>query len=160
MLFRENNTFLLCVEVITILKNSIFWVTTTCNPLKFKGQLTLNGLHGVISQKIELFITTAVRTSDPAIVVLVFVVEITLVCMKVIGSKYNQKDQVKEDEMGRACSMNREKRNACRLLVGNPEGKRPLGRPRRRWVDNIKMEFREIGWSGMDWIDLAQDREQ
>jgi hypothetical protein len=44
--------------------------------------------------------------------------------------------------------------------VGNPEGKRPLGRPRRRWVDNIKMDPREITWDGMDWIDLAQDRDQ
>jgi hypothetical protein len=41
--------------------------------------------------------------------------------------------------------------------VGKPEGKRPLGRPRRRWVDNIKMDLREIGWYGMDWIDLAQN---
>jgi hypothetical protein len=44
--------------------------------------------------------------------------------------------------------------------VGKPEGKRPLGRPRRRWVDNIKMDLREIGWDGMDWIDLARDRDQ
>jgi hypothetical protein len=44
--------------------------------------------------------------------------------------------------------------------VGNPEGKRPLGRPRRRWVDNIKMDLGEIGWDGMDWIDLAQDKDQ
>jgi hypothetical protein len=44
--------------------------------------------------------------------------------------------------------------------VGKPEGKRPLGRPRYRWVDNIKMHLREIGWDGMDWIDLAQDRDQ
>jgi hypothetical protein len=56
--------------------------------------------------------------------------------------------------MGRACSTNGEKRNACRILVGNPEGKRPLGRSRRRWEDNIKMDLREIGWDGMDWIDL------
>jgi hypothetical protein len=53
-----------------------------------------------------------------------------------------------------------EKRNAYRVLVGNPEGKRPLGRPRCRWVDNIKMDLREIGWDGMDWIDLVQDRDQ
>jgi hypothetical protein len=53
-----------------------------------------------------------------------------------------------------------EKRNAYRILVGKPEGKRPLGRPRRRWVDNIKMDLREIGWDGMDWIGLAQDRDQ
>jgi hypothetical protein len=49
----------------------------------------------------------------------------------------------------------REKRNAYRILVGNPEGKRPLGRPRHRWVNNIETDFREIGWDGMDWIDLA-----
>jgi hypothetical protein len=46
------------------------------------------------------------------------------------------------------------------ILVGKPEGKRPLGRLRRRWVDNIKMDLREIGWYGMDWIDLAQNRDQ
>jgi hypothetical protein len=51
-----------------------------------------------------------------------------------------------------------EKRNAYRILVGKPEGKGPLGRPRRRWVYNIKMDLREIGWNGMDWIDLAQYR--
>jgi hypothetical protein len=44
--------------------------------------------------------------------------------------------------------------------MGMQEGKRPLGRPRRRWLDNIKIDFREIGWDGMDWIDLAQDRDQ
>jgi hypothetical protein len=53
-----------------------------------------------------------------------------------------------------------ETRNAYRILVGNPEGKRPLGRPRHRWVDNIKMDLREIGWDGMDWIELAKDRDQ
>jgi hypothetical protein len=51
-----------------------------------------------------------------------------------------------------------EKRNACKVLVGKPEGKRPLRRPRCRWVDNIKMNLREIAWDGKDWIDLAQDR--
>jgi hypothetical protein len=54
--------------------------------------------------------------------------------------------------MGRACSTNGEKRNAYRIFVGKPEGKRPLGGPRRRRVDNIKMDLREIGWDGMDWI--------
>jgi hypothetical protein len=44
--------------------------------------------------------------------------------------------------------------------VGNPEGKRPLGRPRHRWVNNIQMDLRETGWDGMDWIVLAQDRDQ
>jgi hypothetical protein len=54
----------------------------------------------------------------------------------------------------------REKRNAYGILVGMPEGKRPLRRPSRRWVDNIKMDLREIGRDGMGWIDLAQNREQ
>jgi hypothetical protein len=53
-----------------------------------------------------------------------------------------------------------EKRNAYRILVGKPEGKRPLGRPRRRWEDNIRIDLREIGWGGLDWIDLAQDSDQ
>jgi hypothetical protein len=52
-----------------------------------------------------------------------------------------------------------ERRNAYRILVGRQEGRIPPGRPRRRWVDNIKMDLREIGWDSMDWIDLAQDRD-
>jgi hypothetical protein len=51
-----------------------------------------------------------------------------------------------------------ETRNAYRLLVEKPEGKRPLGRPRRRWVDNIRMDLGEVGWGGVKWIGLAQDR--
>jgi hypothetical protein len=53
-----------------------------------------------------------------------------------------------------------EKRNAYRILVGKPEGSRGLGRPRRGWVDSIEIDVRVIGWDGMDWIDLAQDRDQ
>jgi hypothetical protein len=53
-----------------------------------------------------------------------------------------------------------EKRNSYRILVGKPEGKRPVGRPRRRWVDNIKMDLREKGCDGVDWIDMAQDGDQ
>jgi hypothetical protein len=53
-----------------------------------------------------------------------------------------------------------ETRNAYRILVGKPEEKRPLGRPRHRWVDNIKMDLGEIGWDGKDWIEQAQDRHQ
>jgi hypothetical protein len=59
--------------------------------------------------------------------------------------------------MGRACSTNEAKMNAYRISVGKPGEKRPLGRPRCRWVDNIKMDLRLVG---MDWIDLAQDRDQ
>jgi hypothetical protein len=51
-----------------------------------------------------------------------------------------------------------EKRNAYRLLVGKPEGKRPLGRPIHRWVDNIRMDLGEMGWGDVDWIGLAKDR--
>jgi hypothetical protein len=57
----------------------------------------------------------------------------------------------------RACSSNGGKGNTYRILVGKPEGKRPLGRPRRRCVDSIKIDLREIGWDGVDWIGLAQD---
>jgi hypothetical protein len=51
-----------------------------------------------------------------------------------------------------------EKRYVCRLLVGKPEGKRPLGRPRRRWVNNIRMDLLELEWGDVNWIGLAQDR--
>jgi hypothetical protein len=60
--------------------------------------------------------------------------------------------------MGGPCGTNGEKRNANRLLVGKPEGKRLLGRPRRRWVDNIRMYLGEVGWGDIDWISLAKDR--
>jgi hypothetical protein len=53
-----------------------------------------------------------------------------------------------------------EKRKAYMLLVGQPEGQRPLGRPKRRWVDNIKIHLGEIGWSGVDWIGLVQERDK
>jgi hypothetical protein len=53
-----------------------------------------------------------------------------------------------------------EKRNAYRILVGKPEGKRPIGTPGCRWQDNIKIDLREVGCGGMDWIDLAKDMEK
>jgi hypothetical protein len=61
--------------------------------------------------------------------------------------------------MGGECSTNAEKRNAYRLLVGKPEEKRRLGRPRRRLVDNIRMDIVEVGWDDVDWVVLAQDRD-
>jgi hypothetical protein len=68
---------------------------------------------------------------------------------------------IKSKRMRRARHVARTgERNAYRLLVGKPEGKRPLGRPRRRWMDNIKMDLRDVGWDGMDRIHLARDRGQ
>jgi len=67
-------------------------------------------------------------------------------------------DQIEKNEMGRACM--RERRGVYRVLVGKPEGKRPLGRPRHRWEDNINMDLQEVGCGGMGWINLAQDRDR
>jgi hypothetical protein len=62
--------------------------------------------------------------------------------------------------MGGACRSVGEGKGVYRVLVGKPEGKRPLGRPRRRWEDNIKMDLQEVGCGGMDWIGPAQDRDR
>jgi len=63
------------------------------------------------------------------------------------------------NEMGVACSIMGEKRGVYRILVSKSEGKRPLGRPMRRWEDDIKMDLKEVGW-GVYWIELAQDRDR
>jgi hypothetical protein len=78
----------------------------------------------------------------------------------VITRTHRQIRVTKKDEMGRRCSTQGEKRNAYRVLVGKPEGNRPLERPRRRWENNIEMDCREIRLGGMDWIQLAQDRDR
>jgi hypothetical protein len=62
--------------------------------------------------------------------------------------------------MGGACSSCGERRGVYRVLVGKPEGKRPLGRPRHKWEDNIRMDLQDVGYGGMDWIELAQDRDK
>jgi hypothetical protein len=62
--------------------------------------------------------------------------------------------------MGRACGTNGDKRKTYRLLVRKQEGKRELGGPRRRWVDNIKMDVEEIAWGGVYWVGMAQDRDR
>jgi hypothetical protein len=62
--------------------------------------------------------------------------------------------------LARRSARGREKRNAYSLLVGKPEGERPLRRPRRRWVNNIKIYLAEIEWGGVDWIGVAQDRDK
>jgi hypothetical protein len=62
--------------------------------------------------------------------------------------------------MGGACSLDGEGRGVYMVLVGKPEGKRPLGKPRCRWEDNIKMDLQEVGCGDMDWIELAKDRDR
>jgi hypothetical protein len=69
-------------------------------------------------------------------------------------------DKIEKNEIGGACSTGREERGVYRVLVGKPEGKIPLGRPRHRWEDNIRMDLPEVGCRGMDWIGLAQDRDR
>jgi hypothetical protein len=73
-------------------------------------------------------------------------------------TKYYSGNKIEKIEMDGACSTYGG-RGAYRILVGRPEGRRPLGRPRRRWEDNIKMDVQDVGW-GVDWIELAQDRDR
>jgi hypothetical protein len=68
--------------------------------------------------------------------------------------------QVKANEVGGACGTHGRGEKVYKVLVGKPEGKRPLGRPRRRWEDEVRMELREIGLGGVDWIRLVQDRDR
>ena len=68
-------------------------------------------------------------------------------------------DQIEKNWIGGTCRTYGERREAYRVLVEKPEGRRPLGRPRLRWEDNIKMDLQEVGCEGMDWIDLAQNRD-
>jgi len=76
----------------------------------------------------------------------------------VLFTQYCSGEKIEKYEMGGACSVYGERRGVYRVLVGKPEGKRPLGRPRSRWEDNIKMDLQEVGCGDMDWIELAQDR--
>jgi hypothetical protein len=69
-------------------------------------------------------------------------------------------DQIKEDEVGRACNTRGAKRNAYRNLVGMSEGLRPLGRHRNRWEDDINIDLKQIGWDNLDCFHLPQDRNQ
>jgi hypothetical protein len=78
----------------------------------------------------------------------------------VLFAKYNWDYQVEEDEVGGACGANVEKRHVYRLLVGKPEGKKLLGRPRHRQVNKIKMGLVGIVGSGVDWIGVALDRDK
>jgi hypothetical protein len=74
--------------------------------------------------------------------------------------KYSSVDKIDNNEMGGPCSPYGGKRDVYRVFVGKPEGKRPLGRPRHRWEDNIKLDLKELECEDMDWIELAQDRDR
>jgi hypothetical protein len=69
-------------------------------------------------------------------------------------------DKVKKNQTGGDLARKGDRRDVYRVLIGKPEGKRPLGRPRRRWQDNIKMDLLEVACGGMDWIELSQERDR
>ena len=75
-------------------------------------------------------------------------------------TQYCAGDKIGKNEMGRACGTMEEGRGVHKVLVGKPEGKRPLGRPKLRWEDNIKMDLEEVGRDYGDWMELAQDRDR
>ena len=78
----------------------------------------------------------------------------------VLLTQYCADDKIEKNEMGWACGAYGWEEGVYRVLVGKPEGRTPLGRPRRRWVDNIRMDLQEVGCVYMDWIGLAQDRDR
>jgi hypothetical protein len=78
----------------------------------------------------------------------------------VLITKYYSGDQIRRMRWAGHVARMGEGRVAYRILVGRPEGKRPLGRPRRRWEDNIKMDLEDVGWDDVAWIDIAQDKDR
>jgi hypothetical protein len=75
-------------------------------------------------------------------------------------TRYCSGDKIGKNEMGGACSAYGERRGIYRVLMEKPEGKKPYGRPRHRWEGNNKMDIQEMGFGGMEWIELAQDRDR
>jgi hypothetical protein len=80
--------------------------------------------------------------------------------LNVLLTQYRADDKIEKNKMGGACSTYGEGRGVYRVLVGKPEGKRPLERPRPRWEDNIRMDLQEVGCGCVDWIGLTQDRDR
>jgi hypothetical protein len=79
--------------------------------------------------------------------------------MHIKNRRWTRSDKIEKNEMGRSCSTYGEGTGVYRVLVGKPKGKRPLGRPRRRWEGNIRMDLQEVGCGCEEWIGLAQDRD-
>jgi hypothetical protein len=77
--------------------------------------------------------------------------------LSVLFTQYCAGDKIEKNEMGGSCSADGVERGVYTVLVGKPEGKRPVWRSRRRWENNIRMDVQEVGCGGMDWIGLAQD---
>ena len=78
----------------------------------------------------------------------------------ILLTQYCAGGKIEKNEMGGACGAYGEGKSCAQCLVGKPEGKRPLGRPRHRWEDNVKMDLLEVGGGGGDWMELAQDKER
>jgi hypothetical protein len=78
----------------------------------------------------------------------------------VLLTKYHLGDQIEKSEMGGACGMYGGQERCIQGLVGRHDWKRPFGRPRSRWDDNVKIDLQEVGWGDMNWIDLARDRDR
>jgi hypothetical protein len=76
-----------------------------------------------------------------------------------VNIQYCSVDKIKKNMMGGACSTYEKRRGEYSVLLGKPKEKRPLGRPRRRWEDDIKIDLQKVGCEGMDWFELAQDRD-
>jgi hypothetical protein len=146
VLYLRNATLMVWYKLTHVSKNSnvaILGVETNSN--------SATRQHGVISQMETHFILTTVTTSYKFLTVSKGVeVLIMPSIIRIIMSRRMR-------WVGHVARMG-EKRNVYRLLVGKPKGKRPLRRPRYRWMDNIKMDLSEIGMSVVDWIGLAQDR--